>query len=324
MDLAALFKALKEATKELPGMRPAWGLVILGLVAAIVVYLMGSGKAAVIALIFAALGVVAVFVLMSLGKLEEGAPLTPLQANGLILVRAVTWALVAFLVMLFFVVMTGQPCRLGQMLGVPDSACPVPKTTVGVHIKRFVDFSGSGCEANGERVLREVVTDQLRFEGDIDEYVIQARKEMVETTRLTVQYTLDKTTVPVDVKWVPDFADNTRFLYSIPVKRQPATVRYSWEQRPQPKDDLFAMVAVASSRSILSLHATAKTPELTRIEGGNPKYEDRISKMESAGCRLELSEPAKLDCPGPLNNDLNVALMYPVLWDVFAKCEPKQ
>ncbi|WP_022980390.1 hypothetical protein [Ideonella sp. B508-1] len=320
MDWVALLRALKEATKELPGMKPAWGVVILGLVAAMVVYVMGSGRAAVIAVIFAALGVIVIYVLMSLARLDEGRPLNLLQSNGLVLARTVTWALVVFIVLLFLVVVTGQPCRLGQLLGVPDTDCVVK--LAGVHIQRVVNFNGSGCQ-NGERILREVVTDNLTFEGDVSDYVIQARKEMVETTKLSVQYKLDGSMVPVDVKWAPDFADSTRFLYPIPVNGKPATVWYSWEQRPEPKDDLFALVAVASSRPILSLHVTAKTPLGTSIKGGNPRYQDRIARMESVGCRLELSDPAKLDCAKPLNNEVNVPLMYPVLWDVFAQCEPK-
>jgi hypothetical protein len=342
MTLAALLQMLKLPFKQLPGMAPAWGVVILALVAAIATSVMGSGKAAVIALGFATVGVVLVVFLLILAKVlnptsDIAAPTTR-RANArarardeqslvlanlaLSIARAVAYAFIALIVMLVLVVARGQPCRLGMMLGVPRTDCAKP-IAAGVHIDRLVDFSGSGCE-QGKRVLREVVTDNVTFQGVVDEYVIQARKEIVESTKLSVQYTLDGATVPVDVKWNPDFSDNARWKYPIPVASKPVVVRYSWEQLPKDDDDLFAMVAITSSRAILSLHATAKLPPNKRILSANPKYADRVAKMEGAGCVMSLTTPAKLDCSKPLNNEPNVPMMYPILWDVFAQCQPKR
>jgi uncharacterized membrane protein YhaH (DUF805 family) len=332
------------AFKSLPGMKPAWGVVILALVAAIATYVMGSGKAAVIAIAFAIVGVFLVIIILVLYKVLNNKPGVAVPTTRrakdeervrheqwLVLVnlalwvaRAVTYAFIVLIVMLVLVVAIGQPCHLGMVLGVPDTDCPKPKPIEpGVHIKRLVDFSGSGCE-QGKRVLREVVTDNLTFQGVVDEYIIQARKEFVDSTKLSVQYTLDGATVPVDVKWNPDFSDNARWKYQIPVDSKPVVVRYSWEQLPEDDDDLFAMVAITSSRPILSLRATVKLPPNKRILSANPKYADRVAKMEDAGCVMSLTTPAKLDCNKPLTNEPNVPMMYPILWDVFAQCEPKR
>ena len=336
MGWEPMWKAFREAIKKLPGMKPALGIVILALAAAISSLVLGSAKAAIFGYIFAAIGFVLVVVLLTVGKpVVRGQLPTAAQSEAIRLIKVVSRTFCVLVFLLLLVIIIGWPCPLAIVLGLPnicDEPCRLMpwtcKDKVGVHIQREVNYIGSGCE-NGERVLLEKVSDRLTFEGKPGEYVIQAVKEAAKETNLKVEYKLAGMATFAPVEWQPHTSDTRKWRYPIPVKGQPVDVVYSWTQRPKPEDHTFTAVAVASSLDILSLNATIILPPNTKIAGPSrlPEHQDDLNLMRSRGCFLRMStvkgQPDKFDCKGALGNVLNEGMRYPVTWNVFAACEPK-
>ena len=336
MSWEPMWKAFREAIAKLPGMKPALGIVILALAAAISSLVLGSAKAAVFGYTFAAIGFVLVIVLLNVGKpVVRGQPPTPAQNEAIRLIKVVSRAFCVLVFLLLLVIIIGWPCPLAIVLGLPN-ICDEPsrlmpwkgKDKLGVHIQREVNYTGSGCE-NGERVVREKVSDRLTFEGKPTEYVIQAVKEAAKETNLKVEYKLAGMATFAPVEWQPHTSDTRKWRYPIPVMGLPVEVVYSWTQRPKPEDRTFTAVAVASSLNILSLSATIILPPNTEITGPSqlPEHQDDLSLMRSRGCVLRKAtvkeQPDRFDCTGALGNVLNEGMRYPVAWNVFAACEPK-
>lgn len=377
VDYKAAWASLREAVKELPGMAPAIGVVILALTASLVSWHLGSAKASIFGVLFAALGFVLVVLLRYLGKPPTPPPQPPaaptagpdqptssttvppspaeplpvpqpaqpsvlpndpVQDGAYLLVKTVARAMCALVVLLLCVVTFGLPCPLARLLdieselckdpcllarflGMPD-LCPGPVRT-GVHIKRDVDYTGSRC-VEGARQLKEVVTDELTFEGNIDEYTIQAKKTAIKNTELRVKYSLGgKEVLLAPDDWLPDSTEAERWTYPVQLNGNSLRVTYEWDQKPEAGDDLFTAVALVSSVKILSLDATIRLPKGKHILAFNEKYAKYAERLKAAKCAYHPGDPPTYTCNRPLNNEANVPMAYAVTWDVFSECEPQ-
>jgi hypothetical protein len=115
---------LREATKKLPILRYAWGLVGLSAVAALATRLNGDGKAAVAAGSIALIGFVLILLVSAAAR---GAVSIAMPA------RILTWSIVIFFILFLLFTVTAYaaswPCNWVRWLNIESPACidPVPK-----------------------------------------------------------------------------------------------------------------------------------------------------------------------------------------------------
>lgn len=337
IEWTTLWAGLAKATEQLRGMKAVWGIVALAIAAQIANLSRGSDRAAVVGVAFAAVGIIVVLLLLTLTRApRRGQPRSPLQPLAMKMARAVALTFNLLLAMLLVAVLIGWPCNMADLLGLrlhpncgtnnpwpwPVAAASTTRSEAGVHIARTVDYRESKCD-KGERVLKEVVTDNLRFEGNTDDYVIQAMKNTV-ATELGVLYQVEGKDTPEKADWQPHTASSEMWRFPVPVKNNRTRIIYTWNQRPTPDDNLFTAVAIASSRDILSLEATILLPAGKKILGPSEHAEHKryIDLMRQRGCVMRLTDPVTFTCKDPLRNVPNVAMIYPVKWDVFSECEP--
>lgn len=121
MNFSTLLNILSNATKRLPQLRFAWGLLGIAIVASIILGLFGSGKASIMAISISIIGTILVFV-ASIALSRTDSSVIP----ALILVWSITVFFVTFLTFTVSVFITDKPCNWGVFIGILENCRAAP------------------------------------------------------------------------------------------------------------------------------------------------------------------------------------------------------
>jgi hypothetical protein len=155
-----LLKMLREATRQLPALKFAWGLLGLMAVGTIAIAVNGNFKAAIAAAAFGIIGFVVVMVAVSTSRSPDR------RAQSKFIIWVVEFFIAAFLIFTVTAYGFDFPCNWVRFLEIDSAACR-PRPVVLVDYKRVVDFTRVGCRPDGIKNDFVVYSDDISFEGKL-------------------------------------------------------------------------------------------------------------------------------------------------------------